>query len=87
MDGLQVNAAVEQTLPLVREMPQAIPLRRHLRVEGPHVIVDGAGRLVDEFLTEELPGEEGFRGLGVQGPVQGDSLLKSAWGGATAEGG
>lgn len=67
------DAVVEQPLLLVPEVAQAVPLRRDLRVERPHVVVDGARGLGDEVLVERRAAEERLLvRLRVQRPVERD---------------
>lgn len=47
VDVVLRDAVVELLLVLVGEVAQAVPLRRHLRVEGPDVVVDDARVLPD----------------------------------------
>ena len=70
MDLLHGDAVVEQLLLLVPKVPQAVPLRRDLRVEGPYVVVDGGGRLGEDVLVEAGALEEGPVRLRVEGPVE-----------------
>lgn len=43
-----------------------------LRVEHPHVVIDGPWRLVDDLLVKDVAAEEGNFALRVEGPVQRD---------------
>jgi hypothetical protein len=65
VDIIERNAIIKHFLLLVAEMPQAVPLRRRLRVEGPDVVVDDARRFLVELLVEGLAAEEGEGALGV----------------------
>lgn len=76
VDLLHGHAVVEELLLLVPKVAQAIPLRRDLRVERPDVVVARERRLGQQLLVERAPAEEGAAsvgGLGVEGPVEGDS--------------
>ena len=53
-------------------MPQTVPLRGDLRVEGPDIVVDDARGLLEELLVEDLPREERLVGLCVERPVERD---------------
>lgn len=70
VDILHRDAIIKELLALVREVAQPIPLRRHLRVERPHVVVHYPRVLPDQLLVEDLPLEEGGLGLRVEGPVK-----------------
>lgn len=75
-DLVDGDTIVKLGLLLVGKVAEAVPLRRDLRVELPDVVVDDAGRLVDDLLVEELALEEAcFFALGVEGPIQGDSFF------------
>lgn len=70
MDIALRDAVIEELRILVREMAQAVPLRGDLRVEGPHVVVDGPRGLVYELPVERLALEERLAlRLGIQGPI------------------
>jgi hypothetical protein len=58
-------------------MPQAVPLGRRLRVEGPDVVVDDAWRFLVELLVEGLAAEEGQGALGVPARIRSVSPLIS----------
>lgn len=58
LDILHCHATIEFGFFLVAEVAEPIPLARHLGVEGPDIVVDDAGRLLEEFLVEELALEE-----------------------------
>ena len=47
----------------------AVPLGGNLAIECPDVIVDDAGRFVDELLVERLAREERLGPLGGEGPI------------------
>lgn len=65
VDVVEGDAVVELGFFLVAEVAQAVPLGGRLRVEGPDVVVDDAGRFLVDFLVESLPAEEGEVALGV----------------------
>ena len=73
MDVVHAHVVVEARCLLVREMAEAVPLRRGLRVEGPDVVVDEAGAFLVDGFVEGLPLEEGFVFLEVEGQVEGDA--------------
>lgn len=74
-DLVDRHAIIKLAFLLVPKVAEAIPLRRHLGIKGPDVVVDDARRLVDEVLVEELALEKaGFFALGVEGPVERDSV-------------
>ena len=52
VDVVHGDAIVEPAVVEVAEVAQPVPLRRHLRVERPHVVVDRPPRLRDELLVE-----------------------------------
>lgn len=58
VDVVHGNPIVEPAIVEVAEVAQPVPLRRHLRVERPHVVVDRPPRLRDELLVEQRPLEE-----------------------------
>jgi len=71
VDVFHSNAVVETVVwLLVAVVPEPVPLRTDLRVEGPDVVVDAAGLLFDELLVEDLSTEEGAVVLRVEGPVE-----------------
>lgn len=84
VDLVHGDAVVEALLLLVAKVPQAIPLRRGLRVEGLDVIVDEAWVLAEEVVVEGAAGEEGGR-LGRHGRVEGDPKWGRGGGGVQCE--
>jgi hypothetical protein len=65
MDIFQGNAIIELFFLLVREMPETVPLRGDLGVEGPDVIVHNSGVLMNDFLVKEGAVEERLVGWGL----------------------
>lgn len=73
MNLIKRHAVVKLRLLLIPKVPQTVPLRAGLGVEGPDVVVDDSGWFLVDILLEGLAPEEREVGLGVQGPVEVDS--------------
>ena len=53
------DAVIESFFGLIRKVAEAIPLRSHLGIEGPNVIIDRSSYAGDKFLMEYFPAQEG----------------------------
>lgn len=74
MNLIQRHAIVEPRFRLVSKVSQPVPLAAALGVEGPDVVIDDPRRFLIDVLVELLPAEDGQVALGVEGPVDVDSM-------------